>query len=240
MTKYPFRLLFHSFSADSHADPFYDISLPMLLELLKTIRSCDLGFLPIISIDDGFLSSFEIAKQLRYASYDVELFMITSRIGSSGFLGVEQLMELHSLGVEIGSHTHTHKNLSTVDFHTLVSELYQSLRCLQEIFPQKNSFSLSLPYGGFTPMVLDYSLTCYSSILSSSPFPIPFCPNLVPRFPVHSRTSVTSVLSYLRGSPLPLFKLRFLSTFLLRLVLADSCYRSFKSLVLRTNSLDIV
>ena len=67
----------------------------------------------LITIDDGYVSSFEVARPiLKKFGYPWTSFIYTKFIGTGGkSITWEQLATLRNEGVEIGAHTATHQNL---------------------------------------------------------------------------------------------------------------------------------
>ncbi|MCX6982384.1 MAG: polysaccharide deacetylase family protein [Verrucomicrobia bacterium] len=67
----------------------------------------------LITIDDGYVSSFEVARPiLKKFGYPWTCFIYTKFIGTGGkSISWEQLATLRDEGVEIGAHTATHQNL---------------------------------------------------------------------------------------------------------------------------------
>jgi peptidoglycan/xylan/chitin deacetylase (PgdA/CDA1 family) len=62
----------------------------------------------LLSFDDGGASAPWIAEELERRGWRGAFFVITSRIGTPGFVDADQLRELAARGHEVGSHSHTH------------------------------------------------------------------------------------------------------------------------------------
>jgi len=80
----------------------------------------------LITIDDGYVSSFEVARPiLKKFGYPWTCFIYTKFIGTGGkSLTWEQLAALRDEGVEIGAHTASHQNLR--DTHGKTPEAFDS------------------------------------------------------------------------------------------------------------------
>jgi peptidoglycan/xylan/chitin deacetylase (PgdA/CDA1 family) len=85
----------------------------------------------VLTFDDGYLSHFTHAKPvLRALGWPGVLYLTTRNIGPDG-LTVRQLRSLIKAGWEIGSHTLTHPDLTTLDDAALAHELRESRRVLR-------------------------------------------------------------------------------------------------------------
>lgn len=62
----------------------------------------------MLTFDDGGASSPWIAKQLENRGWRGAFFVVTSRIGTPGFMDAPAIRKLAADGHEIGSHSHTH------------------------------------------------------------------------------------------------------------------------------------
>jgi peptidoglycan/xylan/chitin deacetylase (PgdA/CDA1 family) len=80
----------------------------------------------LITIDDGYVSSFEVARPiLKKFGYPWTCFIYTKFIGTGGkSLTWEQLATLRDEGVEVGAHTASHQNLR--DTHGKTPEAFDS------------------------------------------------------------------------------------------------------------------
>lgn len=64
-----------------------------------------------LTFDDGGLSAMHAAEKLGQYGWRGLFFVTTSKIGTSGFLGTQEIVELHRNGHVIGSHSHTHPDI---------------------------------------------------------------------------------------------------------------------------------
>jgi len=108
-----------------------------------------------ITFDDGYASTYEKAFPIlnRYG-FPATVFVITSYIGElQNYMDWDQVLTLSSLGKwEIGSHTHTHPDLTTLKADHVIAELRHS----KEVLVSKglNPIGISTPYGQFDEDVL--------------------------------------------------------------------------------------
>ncbi len=109
-----------------------------------------------ISFDDGWVSIYENAFPI-LNKYDLpaNVFVVTSYIGASpNFMDWNQLLVLSRHGKwEIGSHTHTHPDLTTLKKEEIEYELNQS----KEILISKGFYpaGIASPYGQYNEAVID-------------------------------------------------------------------------------------
>ena len=111
-----------------------------------------------ITFDDGneyqYNGFFPILEK-----YDLKgtFYIVTSWIGQQGILNWDQLAELHSGGNEIGSHTHTHRNLTNLSKEALDFELHTSFTFLNRF----DCKTLAYPNGGYNSLVIGYAKKYY-------------------------------------------------------------------------------
>jgi peptidoglycan/xylan/chitin deacetylase (PgdA/CDA1 family) len=105
----------------------------------------------ILTFDDGHVSNHEAALPiLREHQLRATFFITVGRIGSSETVNWGQLRALHAAGMEIGSHTLTHRPPSTLDDDDLRYELIESRRILEDGLGAPVT-SVSSPTGFFNP-----------------------------------------------------------------------------------------
>ena len=108
-----------------------------------------------ITFDDGYASTYEKAFPIlnRYG-FPATVFVITSYIGElQNYMDWDQVLTLSSLSKwEIGSHTHTHPDLTTLKTVEIIHELSLS----KDILNSKgfNPVGIASPYGQFNEDVL--------------------------------------------------------------------------------------
>ncbi len=111
----------------------------------------------IITFDDGYLSNYEIAYPiLKRLNIKATIFVVTSTVGAKVGQGVStphftwaQAREMQESGIiDIHSHSHTHRNMTTISPAQIQEELRLS-RYLIERNLNKNCFVFSYPFGGY-------------------------------------------------------------------------------------------
>ena len=104
----------------------------------------------ILTFDDGYEDFYTNAwPLLQQRGFTATLYVIIDRLGASGFLTKDQLLNLANGGVEIGSHTVSHPNLSKMSGSKLAAELVDSRVYLRRLTGQ-DVVSLCYPSGQYS------------------------------------------------------------------------------------------
>ena len=105
----------------------------------------------LLTFDDGHVSNHDIALPILLEHRLKATFFITAgHIGTGSTMDWRQIRALHEAGMEIGSHTLTHRPPSTLDDNALRYELIESRRILEDGLGAPVT-SLSSPTGFFNP-----------------------------------------------------------------------------------------
>jgi len=93
-----------------------------------------------LTFDDGYVKHYRIAEALYRLDIQASFYIIT---GLSKYRGVDTLVKepkllkkIYDMGHEIGSHTHTHRNLASLDDTLVEFECRTSAKTIEEI-PEK-------------------------------------------------------------------------------------------------------
>ncbi|ATB40392.1 polysaccharide deacetylase [Cystobacter fuscus] len=119
-----------------------------------------------ITLDDGLSSQYTTARPaLNARGISATYFLITQNIrgGFSGYVTVPQVQTLITEGHEIGSHTITHPDLTTLTANALEIELHDSQAWLKSQFGLLAVPSFASPYGAYNPSVLSTISKSYDS-----------------------------------------------------------------------------
>jgi peptidoglycan/xylan/chitin deacetylase (PgdA/CDA1 family) len=111
--------------------------------------------LPIhITVDDGGIACLrQLADRLEIAGLRGHCFITTGYIGQRGFLGKQEIRELHARGHVIGSHSVSHPSrFATLSYNAMLEEWMASRRTLQDITGAEIS-TASVPGGFYTRRV---------------------------------------------------------------------------------------
>lgn len=122
----------------------------------------------ILTFDDGeannFIHGFPLLRQLNFKAY---FFVIVDRIGKPGYMGWDELYQLHEAGMMIGSHSLTHPILTNLMLHQLENELYGSRKELVNHLGNQID-TLSIPRGFCNDQVLQTAYAAgYKQVLIS-------------------------------------------------------------------------
>lgn len=156
-------------SLESKSPDISGISFQRFEQLLEVIDEAGLTFgtpeeslrdhtKVAITFDDGYDDLMQLAPLLRKRSIPIAMFIPTAYIGKHNdwdhflargrrkHLNEDQVRELAGLGVEFGSHGHSHRDLTSLSETELRKELELSRRVLYELTGQE-IVELAYPFG---------------------------------------------------------------------------------------------
>lgn len=88
----------------------------------------------VITFDDNNLSQYDVALPiLEKYHLTATFYIITSRIGAQGLLSAEQIKDMAKRGMDIESHTETHRVLTLLSVPELDKELAGSKKTLEDL-----------------------------------------------------------------------------------------------------------
>lgn len=103
----------------------------------------------ILTFDDGYADNFsEMFPILKAHDMKAVVYVITNQIGQKNYLKLDELKEMQRYGIEIGSHTSDHLDLTTLDPQTQRRQLKES-KIFLEWSGLDTIYSLSYPNGAF-------------------------------------------------------------------------------------------
>ena len=128
---------------------FDSLSIKAFTKFISTIRSSEniSGRRICLTLDDGYLSDFEVALplSLKYKLPFIS-FIPTSNINKKGFLSRNNIYDLSKNGFSIGSHSHKHQRIKSQTIFSLKEDVYKS-KCILEDIVSKEINSFSFPFG---------------------------------------------------------------------------------------------
>jgi peptidoglycan/xylan/chitin deacetylase (PgdA/CDA1 family) len=122
----------------------------------------------VISFDDGDLSGYTMAApMLERRGLRGEFFVVTSWIGTPGFMNAVQLRELAARGHGVHSHSRSHPRLTDLPSAQIEDELRGSKADLESILGRPVT-QFSIPGGAYDARVVDIAERAgYTSVLNS-------------------------------------------------------------------------
>ena len=135
--------------------------IPVFKESSKRKIAC-------ITFDDGYAGNFTLALPvLKKYSFKATFFIVTKWIGKVHMMTWEQIKTLVDEGMEIGSHTNSHRLLETCDTEIIQNELVESKENIKKHLGY-NTQVVSYPNGSYTLLVNEIAKnTGYSAVLTS-------------------------------------------------------------------------
>ncbi len=112
---------------------------------------------PLVSItdDDGFSNFYTNGLPvLQKYGLPATAYIISSYVGSPNFMSAAQVQGLHQAGVEIGSHSVDHADLSTLSASQQDAELKNSQATLQGILNGTPVTDYAAPYGAYNQQIV--------------------------------------------------------------------------------------
>lgn len=121
----------------------------------------------MICFDDGWEGIFDNRKVLEEMNLHPTVFLVTSFIGTNGYLSREEISILRAQGVIFQSHTCSHKELSSLNLQELNDELRSSKEYLEDLLGESVD-SICFPRGRFSNQVISSCLHYgYTKLYSS-------------------------------------------------------------------------
>lgn len=147
----------------------------------------------ILTFDDGYENFYENAyPELLRRGLKAVSYIIVNNIGKKSYLNESQIIEMSNSGIEIGSHTLSHPDLSKSSESTIKKEILNSKTSLESKIGKK-IYSICYPAGKYNEAVLNYVREAgYSFAVTTntgiSTFKDPFTVN---RYRVNNGTSIS-------------------------------------------------
>ena len=122
-------------------------------ELVKNIELAKNQIL--IQFDDGYRGIYDNLDFFLKNNIYVQVFIITSRIGQNGYLSKSEIHEMHKSGnFMVSSHTHSHRDLSSLKDVSVIKEAKISKEILEDIISE-NVHDICYPRGHFNYRVIE-------------------------------------------------------------------------------------
>ncbi|HET6554397.1 MAG TPA: polysaccharide deacetylase family protein [Dyella sp.] len=141
------------------------LRFPPVTSLLDASRAACL-----LTFDDGGASASRVGAQLAGQGMVGHFFITTQRIGTPGFVSVDDVLALRRLGQVVGSHSHTHPaNIANLGDAALAAQWRDSRDHLQQILSEPVIVA-SVPGGFYTRRVAQAAAAAgYRYLFTSEP-----------------------------------------------------------------------
>jgi peptidoglycan/xylan/chitin deacetylase (PgdA/CDA1 family) len=127
-----------------------------LLDLLQDQKKSEFNY--CLTFDDGFKSNLYIAEELAKRNLKGTFFIIKDQsLSSPKYLNKQEIKEVDQLGMEIGSHSCTHRHMNRLKKAVMIQELRESKIFLEDLLG-KPIYSMAYPGGHFGAREIKASL----------------------------------------------------------------------------------
>lgn len=147
-------LLFHGFEGNGFAQSNLDVAIEIVNQLNN-----DKQIKYTLSFDDAYEDIEPFLERCSEISIGCNIFVPTGLLGTNfghGKVASNRTLKrwLNLGNVHLGSHGHTHINLTRLDKFALISEINTSKKIVEEI-AQKNCLEIAYPRGKYNNLILD-------------------------------------------------------------------------------------
>lgn len=147
---------------------YTSITASMLIEAIT--EGAELPPRPfLLTIDDGnldnYTNAFPIMKKYGFTG---TLYLVGNYIGAENYMSVEQVLEMHNAGWEVGSHSLNHLDLTKIGSDRARDEVIRSKKVLEEMLGIP-VLTFAYPFGAYNAAAMDYVKTAgYSGAMGAS------------------------------------------------------------------------
>jgi len=114
----------------------------------------------VLTFDDGHVSNYLIAFPILVEfGFTASFYIVSEWVGTDSFMTDGQITEMHKAGMEIGSHTASHRYLSNLSDNDALHELSESKQALERIC-NGATVGLAYPGGHFNKKTIEASKHC--------------------------------------------------------------------------------
>lgn len=186
-----------------------------------------------LTFDDGYSSDYEIVfPMLKDAGLKAVFFIVTNFIGSPGYLTWQQIKEMQKYGMDFGSHSLSHKSLTTLTDNEVLTELTLS----RELIEQKTGarcIYFSFPFGSYNNKLLHMAQECgYESCFLSDHGVVKPPQKVVPRNSINGTMNEAKIKKIMNASFITRIQwiAEDMGKYTLRKLLGDTLYRTIRSI----------
>ena len=148
----------------------YKLSEANFVEIVRYISECKQKEDYVFTFDDGGISFYSVIAPI-LENYNIRgiFFIATDSIGQPGFITSDQILDLDMRGHLIGSHSHTHRRLSSIPKDEVYNEWEKSKNILESILGHEVTIA-SIPNGYQSDLVLLEAAKCgFTDMYTSTP-----------------------------------------------------------------------
>lgn len=137
---------------------YTSITATMLIEAIT--KGAELPPRPfLLTIDDGNLDNYTNAFPIMQKyGFTGTLYLVGNYVGADGYMSVEQVLEMHNAGWEVGSHSLNHLDLTKIGSDRARDEVIRSKKVLEEMLGVP-VLTFAYPFGAFNKAAMDYVRT---------------------------------------------------------------------------------
>lgn len=156
-----------------------------------------------LTFDDGYSSDCDLTLPLLTKfNARATFFVITGSLGKSGYLDAHQIRDLFQAGMQIGSHSVSHVDMTSLSKERILLELLDSKSAIEDILGCEIS-TFSFPFGEYNRELIDLVLSLGFKRCCISDRGITQSHNPVtPRISVNKLTKIKDFDRYLKPSTL--------------------------------------
>ncbi|MGQ9554111.1 MAG: polysaccharide deacetylase family protein [Anaerolineae bacterium] len=139
-----------------HRNGYRSITLSDLVAYLANGRPLPMGKTVIITFDDGYRDNYEAAFPiLKEYGFTATFFLVTGPIdeGSPEFLTWQQVIEMHTAGMEFGAHSYTHPDLRDQPVDYVIWQVVGSKEAIEARIEEPVRF-FAYPSGAYDDQVI--------------------------------------------------------------------------------------
>jgi len=154
----------------------------------------------ILTFDDGYRDNYDIAyRKLKDSGLKGEFFVFSSAVTSPNYLTKEMIKEMSDNGMEFGSHTVNHIDMSNATKAILEYQLISSKSTLESITGKKVEY-LCYPSGKFNALAEEVAKAAgYKAAVTTRPYADSANLFELPRIRMNPTTSVESLKSLMKS-----------------------------------------
>ena len=137
---------------------YTSITATMLIEAIT--KGAELPPRPfLLTIDDGNLDNYTNAFPIMQKyGFTGTLYLVGNYVGADGYMSVEQVLEMHNAGWEVGSHSLNHLDLTKIGSDRARDEVIRSKKVLEEMLGIP-VLTFAYPFGALNKAAMDYVRT---------------------------------------------------------------------------------